>query len=123
MNLGATVNSSASDGPGNMPANGLEFYFASDRPGGSGDLDLWMTTRAATSDSWGEPVNLGPTANSPSWDADPSVSADGLTLFFSSDRPGGLGRVDLYMSRRSTISDPWSEPVNLGSAVNTPVGG
>jgi hypothetical protein len=55
-----------------------------------------MTTRARESDPWETPVNLGPTVNSPGDDTTPDISADGLTLFFCSTRPGGFGNQDLW---------------------------
>jgi hypothetical protein len=84
--------------------------------------DLYVSTRATRDDLWSEPVNLGPTVNgvnSSTWEnRDPSISADGLVLFFISDRDGGSGGTDLWMTRRSTIDSPWSEPVNLGPTIN-----
>ena len=86
--------------------DGLEIFFASNRPGSVLDsmsnpsLDLWTSTRTSTSDPWSLPVNLGPTVNSGSRDAAPSLSFDGTTLYFSSDRPGGQGLLDLYVTTR-----------------------
>ena len=67
----------------------------------------------------GSVTNLGPTINSTYADARPTMSPDGLLLFFDSSRPGGFGGQDLYMTRRTTLSDPWGTPVNLGPLVNT----
>jgi len=120
VNLGPTVNSSAWDGPTCISADGLELYFGSLRPGGSGDFDLWVTTRATISDPWGTPVNLGATVNSSSIDGGGlSISADGLELYFSSDRPGGSGSWDMWVTTRATIDDEWGKPVNLGPIVNS----
>jgi hypothetical protein len=63
-----------------------------------GDNDLWLATRPTTNDPWGEPVNLGPTVNGPARDAGPSLSIDGRTLYFNSDRPGGIGDNDLWQA-------------------------
>jgi Tol biopolymer transport system component len=102
-----------------MSADGLELYFCSDRPGGSGGPDVWATTRQTTDDDWGEPENLGPTVNSSARDACASISVDGLSLFFSSDRPGGTGSLDLWVTTRATKYQPWGEPENLGWPVNS----
>ena len=70
-------------------------------------------------DPWGSPVNLGPTINSGSADECGNLSADGLVLFFESNRAGGLGGYDVLMTRRKSLSDPWEPPVNAGPAVNS----
>ena len=87
-NLGPTVNSSGWDGGPRILANGLTLYFSSNRPGGLGSYDTWVTTRETVQDPWGEPVNLGPTVNSSDWDGLSSISANGLELYFSCKRPG-----------------------------------
>ncbi|GAG24989.1 unnamed protein product, partial [marine sediment metagenome] len=71
-------------------------FCGSSRSGGVGGLDLWVATRPTASDPWGEPVNLGPTVNSSSLDDAASISADGSTVFFFSNRPGGVGSYDLW---------------------------
>jgi Tol biopolymer transport system component len=119
VNLGSTVNSSAWDTCPNISPDGLSLFFESMRPGGSGDVDIWVTTRATTDDDWGNPVNLGPTVNSSAWDSCPSISADGLSLYFCSYRPGASGSCDLWVATRATVSDPWEQSVNLGPAVNS----
>jgi len=118
VNLGPPVNSSASDRMPSVSADILSLYFSSDRPGGHGNFDLWVTTRATTSDPWEEPMNMGPTINTISRDSQCSISLDGLTLFFDSDRPGGYGDRDIWLTTRDTTNDPWGEPVNLGPPVN-----
>ena len=76
--------------------------------------------RVTVSDSWGPPVNLGSTINSEAHEYGASISADGLSLFFNSRRPGGSGYDDIYVSSRATTDEPWGEPVNLGPKVNGP---
>jgi len=122
VNLGPTVNSSNDENFPSISADGLQLYFAEwrvARPGGYGSTDLWVTTRPTVSDPWGEPVNLGPTVNSSVYDGDQSISADGLSLYFTSTRPGGLGGEDIWVTRRATVSDPWAPPVNLGPPINS----
>jgi len=123
-NLGPTVNSSSGDGSISVSSDGLEMYFLSTRPGGLGYEDLWVSKRENVSDPWEPPVNLGPPVSSSYRESYPSISADGLTLYFSDyfygpDRPGGVGGHDLWMTTRMSQSDPWSEPVNLGAGVNS----
>ena len=120
VNLGSTVNSPNWEYGPSISADGLSLYFVSNRPDGYGETDIWVTTRATTQDDWAEPVNLGPAINNATYVQGPSISADGLVLFFESIRLGsGVGSCDLWMSRRATTNDPWGEPVNLGSPVNT----
>ncbi|MHC4586117.1 MAG: protease inhibitor I42 family protein [Planctomycetota bacterium] len=118
-NLGLTVNSANNDAGPSISADGMSLYFSSTRTGGHGDDDLWVTTRSTVSDSWGPPVNLGSTVNSPSWDFDPSISANGLSVYFTSNRPGSYGFVDIWVTTRATTEEDWSEPVNLGPVVNS----
>jgi len=117
-NLGPTVNSSAWDSVPDISADGLSLYFGSDRSGGSGSYDLWIATRATIADDWGAPVNLGPTVNSSAWELDPSLSSDGLSLYFMSTRPGGSGGRDTWVTTRATKDGDWTTPVNLGPTVN-----
>ena len=123
VNLGPIVNSSAAEGLPSISADGLALYFSDYwsglRPGGSGNYDLWVTTRATKDDEWGTPVNLGPIVNSSANDFTPSISADGLSLYFESGRPGGYGGDDIWVTTRATTDDDWSTPVNLGPTVNS----
>src|SRR6266446_4369727 len=68
---------------------------------------------------WGDPVNLGPVVNSPSNDQHPAISKDGLSLYISSDRPGALGGLDIWVSHRASIDDPWGPPGDLGPNINS----
>ena len=114
VNLGATVNSPRMDESPSISEDGLSLYFRSARIGGYGEEDLWLATRSTTNDAWVEPVNLGPMVNSSYEEGGPSISFDGLTLYFYSNRPGGYGGYDIWVTTRETIDDPWQEPVNLG---------
>jgi len=118
-NLGPTVNSSYDDGSPSLSADGLELFFDSTRPGGSGNFDLWVAMRATTDDNWGPPANLGSAINSPTFDGQPKISSNGLSLFFASVRPGGQGGYDIWLTRRATKEDTWAEPVNLSPIVNS----
>ncbi len=80
--------------------DGLEIIIASNRPGARGLSDLWVATRQTVLDSWSAPADLGPLANTEFVEFFPSLSSDGHTLFFTSDRPGGFGGLDLWMSSR-----------------------
>lgn len=118
VNIGAQLGVGGGFAP-NISPDGLTLYFSSWRPGGHGEADLYVTTRASEDDPWTEPVNLGPNVNSPGFEDGSQVSADGLALYFTSDRPGGSWDLDIWMTTRSTVLDGWTEAVNLGSNINT----
>jgi hypothetical protein len=124
-NLGPTVNSAGDEMGTAVSPDGLELYFSGFmsgvlRPGGYGGSDIWMTKRTTRNDPWGVPVNLGPTVNSPFDDMMPYLSADRLVLLFASNRPAGYGHLDLYVTRRATLSSPWGKAINLGPMINSP---
>ena len=124
VNLGLPINSSSRDGSPSISADGLEFYFSSNRPGGQGTDDIWVTRRTTKNDPWGEPVNLGAIVNSSALETGVKISSDSLLLFFSGDamspyRPGGFGRADMWMTRKAMRNDEWNKPVNLGPLVNS----
>ena len=121
QNLGATVNTANADQNSTISPNGLSLYFASNRPGGLGGTDVWVSQRATLTSAWGPPQNLGATVNSSSAESLNSISLDGRTAVFQSDRPGGLGFFDLYLLTRSDPNNDfgWSAPVHLGAVVNS----
>ena len=122
VNLGSVVNTRDGEGHATVSSDGLELYFSDydvHRPGGYGKEDLWVTRRATRLSPWETPENLGSVVNSPSYDSRAHISMDGLLLFFDSQRPGGYGRSDLYVTRRKTLSEPWGRPANLGPNVNS----
>jgi hypothetical protein len=87
----------------------LELYFG--RRIGLAAKEMWVMTRATPSDAWSAPV-LASVSDS-NWNTDPRLSPDDLTLYFESNRPGGLGDYDVWMATRSTTADPWSAPVDF----------
>ena len=180
QNLGPTVNSAAQENTPTLSHDGHRLYFASNRPGGSGGFDLYVSRRRDKRDdfAWEAPVNLGNGVNTSANEADPAfheeeatggvtlyfasnrpggaglediyagalgpdgsvgpvglvaelstssndkhpaIRRDGLELFMTSDRPGGFGNADLWVSTRTSTTDDWSAPANLGPIVNTPV--
>jgi hypothetical protein len=115
------VNTTFSEfGPG-ISKDGCSLYFGSDRPGGFGGADLWVSQRSRTTDPWGTPVNLGATINTAADELVPAFSRDGHWMFFNSSRTGTVGVLDVWASfRRNTHDDfGWTAPVNLGSNINT----
>ena len=115
------LNTTSLDSNPSLSNDGLTLYFNSNRTGSLGGNDIYVSHRADEEDAWGEPVNLGSIVNTSADDQGPTISKDGLVLIFLSNRSGGFGGTDLYVSRRTDASDDsgWSAPENLGSDVNT----
>jgi len=109
---------------GDVSADGLSIYIHSQRSGGFGDWDIYVSRRATTEDDWGTPVNLGSPPNSRYGEWEPSISADGLELYFSDGHegnwhPGGYGKADTWVSTRETTNDAFGPYKNLGPNVNS----
>jgi Tol biopolymer transport system component len=118
-NLGALVNSASDDvGPGYFEdGRGNDFlYFTSNRPGGPGLFDLYLSVRGHDG-TFGAPVVVSELSSAAN-DARPAVRADGLEIVFQSNRAPTAGLADLWVSTRSSLSQPWGAPVSLTS-VNT----
>lgn len=113
-----TFNTPQLDGCPFISRDGKTFYMASTRPGGLGGLDIWVATRESENDTWGAPVNVGAPINSTANDFCPTIARDGHLFYFVSNRSGGCGGSDIYVSR---IGEDGSikEPENLGCTVNS----
>lgn len=87
--------------------DGLEIFISTERPGGVDARDIWVATRAATTDPWSAPVPLGPVINTVCLEGAPALSWDGTELYFYSTRPatgsGPCGKADLYVARREKV--------------------
>jgi len=91
------------------------FFTGCNRPDGLGRCDIYIAQKKG--DDWGKPFDLAPPVNTPGWESQPSISADGRTLYFVSNRKGGYGGYDIW---KSTLTDKgWGEPENLGPNINT----
>ncbi len=117
INLGYPVNTEAWESQPSISSDGRTLYFCSNRAGGMGGSDLWMTVRNDHG-VWSTPVNLGPNINTPGNENSPFIHPDQETLYFSSDTRPGLGGMDLFMSRLDADGQ-WGEAVNLGYPINT----
>lgn len=105
---------SYSNGHPSLTKDGAFIYFVSDRPGGVGGTDIYVSQRLG--ETWSEPINLGPGVNTEGNEMFPFISADGA-LFFSSDGHAGLGGMDIFVSlARNGV---WQKPENLGAPVNS----
>jgi len=99
-----------------MSADGKKLYFASNRPDGVGELDLYVSEKTANGD-WGKAVNMGKTINTPENEDAPFIHPDGVTLYFSSDGHPSLGNADIFVSEFK--GGKWVKPENLGWPINT----
>ena len=112
-----TINSKRNEGAQCVSADGKTVVItACNRPGGIGSCDLYIMF--LKNGIWTEPLNLK-TVNSTSWDSNPSLSADGKYLYFSSGRSGGRGKTDLWRAEIDNEGNALSEPENLGNSINT----
>jgi hypothetical protein len=122
--VGPEINTEFNEAFPTISADGLSLYFSSDRPGGFGGADIYVSHRTTVNSRWGKPQNLGPKINSSSDDHSQNFSPDGHRMWFASDRPGGCGKLDIWVSYRKDIRDDlaWEAPVNLGCSFNTAEG-
>ena len=116
-NLGAPINSGAWESLPSISASGKVMIFASDRAGGVGGRDLWLS-RQLPDGKWSNPRNLGPKVNSLGDEQAPFLHPDGSTLYFMSNGHPGMGGFDLYLSRLDSAGN-WGTPQNLGYPINT----
>ncbi len=111
------VNTDYNEGAQNISADGKFLVFtACDRRDGYGTCDLYFTE--VSNGKWTKPANMGNRINTRKWESQPSLSADGKALYFSSNREGGFGNNDIYVSYCDEEGN-WGEPQNLGDIINT----
>ena len=115
VNLGPPINTPGTEVGPHLSKDGLSLYHLR-------NFDIFVSQRASVDDAWGARQSVGSSINTTFNEASPSLSLDEHVLLFASDRPGGLGGFDLYVSRRHNRRDDlgWQSPVNLGDGVNTP---
>jgi outer membrane protein OmpA-like peptidoglycan-associated protein/tetratricopeptide (TPR) repeat protein len=116
MNAGPKVNTQYWESAPCLSADKSELYFSSNRPGGYGGIDLYVS-RMMANGKWSEAINLGPVINTAGDETGPYMHADNQTLYFTSSGHPGYGGEDIYLSKRMT--DGFSKPYNLGFPVNT----
>ena len=126
VHLDSRINTAGFEGKPALSSDGLELYFVSDRPGalgGPGDQDIYVTRRNSVNGAWGAPERVPPPVSSTFFDITPTISLDGLALYFGSNRPGPFSPPwpDLWVSHRASVNHPWGPAVNLGPGINTPL--
>ncbi len=116
-NLGKNINSDYWDSAPSIAPDNQALYFCSNRPGGYGGIDIYVTYKNEKG-FWEEAVNMGPTINTTGDEQAPFIHADNKTLYFSSNGWPGFGGSDLFVIRKK-IDGNWSSPMNLGYPINT----
>ncbi len=114
--FGQTINNPTYEGMPSLSPDNRELYFVSDRKGGYGGYDIWVSK--FEDGLWQLPVNAGPSINTKGNETTPYIAADNKTLFFASDYRPGMGGTDIFMSRRKANGN-WTEAENLGYPINT----
>ncbi len=120
VKLDAPVNTAGPENAPSLSADGFELYFSNSWF--SEPASLYVSTRTSKTDPWGPPVKLAPPVNSENKQDCPCISADGLSLYFMSNRPGGTNNPsnsDIFVTTRRTKDAPWGEPEKLGPNVNS----
>ena len=114
---GRPLNTPKNEGAQTISSNGLYMFFtACDRPEGYGRCDIYYSF--FNGKTWSEPTNANAPINSPGWESQPSINAEGRVLFFTSNRAGGEGGMDIWYSILNSTGK-WGKPKNLGPNVNT----
>jgi outer membrane protein OmpA-like peptidoglycan-associated protein len=116
QSFGATINTPDYQGMPCLSADNRELFFVSDKPGGQGGFDIWVSR--FEDGLWQDPKNLGPNVNTPGDETAPFLHIDNNTLYFASNGHTGMGGSDIYMCKRINDST-WSKPINLGYPINS----
>lgn len=114
--FGLTINTTGYEGQPCLSSNNQDLYFVSNRDGGFGGQDIWVSH--FIHNYWSAPENLGPAINTPKDESSPFIHPDNETLYFSSDGHPGIGKTDLFVSRKNS-NGTWKKPLNLGAPINT----
>ncbi len=116
QSISPRINSPLNEGACTISADGRVMILTScDKRDSFGSCDLYITRK--TENGWSKPRNLGKPVNSQYWESQPSLSADGKQIYFSSNRPGGNGGRDLWLT--TYVDKKWSQPRNLGKTINS----
>lgn len=115
------INSPFKERMPSLSADGKILFFSSNRPGGVGQDDIWMSFYNDSTQSWGTPINAGESVNTPASEISPSLHSDGITLYYSSNKKGGAGGYDIYFVQRKGMSrySEFTPAQNLGLPYNS----
>lgn len=116
-NVGRPINGKSWDAQPSISSDKNALYFCSNRQGGNGESDIWVSYRQADGE-WAAPENLGDKINTPEKEQSPFIHPDGQTLYFMSNGHPAMGGYDIYFSRKQE-DGIWGEPQNIGYPINT----
>jgi outer membrane protein OmpA-like peptidoglycan-associated protein len=116
--LGKNINSSFDENSACLSPDGKTLFFTSNRPGGKGGLDIYVS-KLEKNGEWGKPANLGSPINTELNEDGPFIDYDGKTLYFSSQGNKGMGGYDIFVTEYDSTSKKWKEPINIGYPINT----
>lgn len=116
--MGNSINSNYLETTASITPDGKRIYFASNRPGGYGGLDIYVSEKKADG-TWSAPQNMGPAINTPYDEDAPFIHPDQKTLFFTSNGHNTIGGRDIFKS--VLVGGKWQEPENMGYPINTPL--
>lgn len=124
----AELNSEYHDRMPSISQDGRYMFFSSDRPGGRGGDDIWFSELDMATGKWTPPQNAG-NINTSASEVTPAIHSDGITLYYSSDRAGGVGGYDIYFTQSvarlenpeetKMLAQGWANPLNLGKPFNS----
>ncbi len=117
VKLGPNINTKYWESHGTLSKDGQKLYFTSNRKGGYGGLDIYVSEKL-NDGTWGPPKNLGPTINTKYNEDTPFFTEDEETLYFSSFGHNNMGGYDIFYAKKQA-NNKWSEPVNVGFPINT----
>jgi outer membrane protein OmpA-like peptidoglycan-associated protein/tetratricopeptide (TPR) repeat protein len=116
-NMGTPLNTKYWDSQPTLSSDGRTIYFLSNRPNGLGGMDIWKSS-IGNDGMWSNPINLGPTVNTPDDEMSPFIHPDNQSFYFASKGHNGMGGFDLFMSTMDSVGK-FSTPKNLGFPINT----
>jgi outer membrane protein OmpA-like peptidoglycan-associated protein/tetratricopeptide (TPR) repeat protein len=119
-NMPPPFNQNSNEGGATLSIDNKHLYYTicKDEGGAQMNCDIWYSD--LVNGEWTELKNLGKPNDPTYWDSQPTIAADGKTIYFSSDRKGGYGGQDLWRTVKNDTTGEWSSPVNLGPKINTP---
>ncbi len=120
QNIGDNINTDFHEEAASLSFDQKKLFFITNKPGGLGGHDIYLSTRSDINSEWGEPKNLGSVVNTEFDEKGVFFHPDNKTLYFSSNGHSTMGGLDIFKTEYNAETDEWSKPVNIGFPINTP---